>query len=93
IALTLSSTRDLYKQAVSPIPPFIVHPLPSCYTGWTFPIFVDGELSTDRVSDAGILQGSVLRPVQYLIYSDTPLVSRVTSSLYVDDAMFLIWIF
>lgn len=50
---------------------------------------VDGALSSLRPIDAGVPQGSVLRPVVYLVYVNNLLLFEgVMLSLHEDDAMY-----
>lgn len=76
----------LYKLNQFKMPITTIKLLNSYLTKRTFEVKINNETSSKRITKAGVLQGSVLAPLLYNIYtSDLPRTENTNSAIFADD--------
>lgn len=79
----------LHKLLQTGVPTYLTKIISSFLIGRTFAVKVGNNLSTVKLIEAGVPQGSCLSPLLYTLFiNDFPTNPQVKLSLYADDTMF-----
>jgi retron-type reverse transcriptase len=79
-------TGLLYKLAKLKFPVYLIKLMNSYLINRKFRVSMEGEMSTPRIMQAGVPQGSVLAPILYNLYiNDIPRTPGVHLALFADD--------